>query len=588
MSQRVTTRSEQLYVSAWLTVPQKWALGGDFYELFPWGRLGKAAHVYVHDVAMLRELLRDAVQQGYQILEGFHSERRGLRGFTVALGAHGWIGKIHARSLDSWALDEQIPERDEDLLSRISVLQKDLRKACTALNQEPTPFRPSGFRWLGSLYDRLGTSQEPDGCAEPLPKAIAMMARAAHVAGPIIHARTTLAPFTTLDRTRAYGNAMCQPLPIGPPARVPLGKTASSSLTRWTTWDLMRQVGLAEATVEITAGSLLPLMPLMRGHSRFDRATTLYPTGTFRGTFCLHELAEVEQTGIGRVTHLHSVVTFQAAPVLAPVIGYLREIETALPPSFRIKRLEHMLYGRCARSLAMSCLGSGPSFRPIVGRDLLSDRTARRVEGSAEIRELPIHGLNGEDGQIRHPVFRAKGKLVPEAEWGTMDRPDRSAWITATNRIEISRLVQLVDERLGSKRPGESIGRVYVDGLEVEATPEQLGDLGEGNETRRHGTRLDIFRAGASVARLHDGTVEYEAAGLYRRGAYQGTPDQFIAELRMVADASGGPFAGGRVWPPRGEGDDPRFYPNVVSEPPHLSAESAGAMGFCPQSAADA
>jgi hypothetical protein len=575
MSQRILARPEQLYAVSWLSQKQRWALGGQFFERIPWDSLG-TAHLYAPSVHQLELLLADGVRAGYQILSGYHSDRRGLRGFELAVGAWGWRGKVHGRTLDSWALDVDVNELDDRvLLEAIQEAEVALRAICVRLNQEPTPFRPSGYRWLSALYDRLSSQEEPEGRASVLPDAVAQLARAAHVGGPIAHIQTTLAPFVSLDRRRAYGTAMLQPLPAGAPVSVQLAKRTTASLDRWRPHDLMRATGIAEATVEVDPGPLVPLLPLLRANQRFDRARTLYPIGSFRGAFCLNELAALEASGRGRVTTFHRIYTFQAIEVLAPVIEYLREIGPSLPTA--IKRLEHMLYGKCARGLSMSRLGAGPTYRHIIAGDLLDDRSMRRIDGTVQLKQLATRDLPT-TSEVRHPVWRAKGRLLPTAEFGTMDRPDRSAWITASNRVALGHIVEQLDEALQPARSGDYIGRIYVDGLEIRARPDQIPEM-EGVELRRHGPKMSIYRAGALVATRHDGQVDVEGAGILPRGS---SVQELQHALLHAPDPDGGPLASGRIWPPRRDGSDPRLIDLVVSEPPELSIQVAEAMGFGP------
>ncbi len=146
---------------------------------------------------------------------------------------------------------------------------------------------------------------------------------------------------------------------------------------------------------------------------------------------------------------------------------------------------------------------------------------------------------------MRHPVMRLTGQLSAQSEWGTMDRPDRSAWITATNRVAVLHLIEDLDAALGVDRSGSYVGRIYVDGIAIEATPDQVPEM-PGSEVRRHGPSMHIYRSGAVVARLTDGSVEVEGAGLVPAGS---TEKELLAALQHMPDPDGGPFAGGRFWP---------------------------------------
>jgi hypothetical protein len=580
--QRIQVRPEQLFVVGYHRHTDSWVFQGDIVKAIPWNRLGSEAHVYTFDVGMIERLLEQAASSGYQILDGMASERRGLRGFVVGIGAWGWIAKVHAHTLDCWGFEPhagadglQLDLDHLETLGQATVnLQEDLRELARTLNREPTPFRATASRWLGALTERLAEGQLMTELATPLPPSIARMARRAHIAGPIVHARTTLAPYTRIDRTRAYGNTMQGDIPTGPPVDLALSKTSAASLARWTKWDLRRSVGLADATVHVKPGPLLPLLPLLKSAQELSRNQTLYPVGTFRGTWCLHELALLEDMGLGEVRHLHRVVTFEGRPLFAPVVSALRELEPAMPKTLKAKRLEHMLYGRCARGLQLSRLGSAPSWRSAITTDLVDARTRGRIEGTPRLKPWGV-GTK----QILHPIYQLKGRLTATSTQGSFDRPDQAAWITASNRMAMARIIHQVDDALKSTRSGEAIGRIYVDGLDVQCRPSDLPDI-DGCVVQRTGPRMDLFRAGAACEELDDGTLEIEVAGLSARTQWKESLDAFRADIRMQADPDGGPFASGRIWPHSPDGEDPRTHPNNVSEPMELSVDLAASMGF--------
>jgi len=564
MAQRVLIRPEQLYVTAW--EEGKVLIGGARHEHLPWSQLGGSL-IYALRVEDLELLLADAAVSGYQVVDGFHSDRRGLRGVMVGIGAWGHRGTVECRTLDIWGFDPE--DFTGSLEECVAQGQAQLRALCVRLNSEPSPFRSSAFRWLGAVYDRICAPVEPDGRAATLPASVAELCRAAHIGGPILHARTSLEPFVSIDRTRAYGQAMLGKLPSGSPYEAPL--PGPLGLKRWRPRDLMGMAGVAVATVHVEPGPLVPLLPVLKRHNRFERARTIYPVGTFRGAWCSHELAALERSGRGKVTELHRFVGFDQVPVLAPAIRYVRSLESDLP--IAAKRLEHMLYGRCARGLSLNRLGTGPSGRRPMPRDLLDSRTARRLKGHVDLRHCP---LRIQRSTVRHPVMRLTGQLSAQSEWGTMDRPDRSAWITATNRVAVLHLIEDLDAALGVDRSGSYVGRIYVDGIAIEATPDQVPEM-PGSEVRRHGPSMHIYRSGAVVARLTDGSVEVEGAGLVPAGS---TEKELLAALQHMPDPDGGPFAGGRFWPATPNVEDPRSSPGVVSEPPEVDLESLAALGF--------
>jgi hypothetical protein len=576
--QKIMIREEQILVTSRVPVEQGggYRLGGRVWTRFPW-KLMEGCQIYALDEDDLDSLLREAVEAGYMVISGFHSERRGLRGFTIGLGAWGWMGRVECRTVDAWGFSRGDMGVEDD----IERIQAGIRQICRRLNAEPTPFRATAARWISGLYDRLGAPHEPEGYPEPLPGEVATMARRAHVGGPIIHCRTTLRPFVSIDRERAYGQAMLGDLPVGQPVDVPC---PDDGLARWTERDLMSACGIAEATVYVPSGPFVSLLPLIRPETRFDRNRTMYPTGRFRGVWCLHELAALERTGRGRVEALHRVVTFQRRPVLAGVVRYLRKLEPDFP--VRMKHFEHMLYGKCARGLSLNRMSSAPANRVVLPRDLLDDRALRRIEGRIELRQHSFErGRDRRRGaavpvtQKGHPLYKVIARLSPQAEHGSMDRPDRSAWITAENRIQVAILIDLLDVALGATRSGSYVGRIYVDGLDVEATPDALPTL-PGALVKRHGSRMRLYRAGAIA--YDDASTEgvIEASGLSIDDV--SSEEDLVKTLRRVPDPEGGPFAGGRVWKHVPGEMDPRMLPDVGSEPFHIDVSAASALGLSP------
>ncbi len=158
-----------------------------------------------------------------------------------------------------------------------------------------------------------------------------------------------------------------------------------------------------------------------------------------------------------------------------------------------------------------------------------------------------------------------------------MDRPDRAAWITSANRIAISRLVDQLDATLSPARSGAYVGRVYVDGVDLEADLDDLNEIvADGIEVRRHGASMRIFRSGAIVAQTPEGD-QIEGAGLVPAGSSE---HDLMAALEHAPDTDGGPFAGGRIWRAVRGFRDPRMAPGSISEPPEVDGEITAAMGF--------
>jgi hypothetical protein len=561
MASKVLVRPEQIYVVS--REGDGFTVGGDHHRQIPWAPLARC-FIFALNETDLAELLRDAVMQDHMILDGSHSERRGLRGFRVGIGAWGHRGRVECRTIDAWCLESN---DGVDVAIETGRLQQLLRSTCQRMNAEQTTFRGSALRWLGAVYRRL--NQEPEGVPDPMNPKIALFCRRAHVGGPIVHARTSLEPFLTIDRDRAYGSAMLEDLPSGLPVEVSLKE---HGMHRWRPRDLQSMTGIAEATVTVHPGPLVPLLPIMRWHPLTRRTKTIYPTGQLRGVWCLHELLYLEQSGRGKVEQLHKVFTFQPRPVFAPIIRYIRRIEPDLP--IKVKRLEHMLYGSCARTLQMRRFATGyDGGQPLLG-DVVEPHIMRRLGPDATIRNYALPGTAG----ASHRLYQVSGKVTGKAPRGTMDRPDRSAWITATNRIEMAKMIDQLDAVLKPERSGAYLGRIYVDGMDVQARPDQVPTM-DGASLRRHGSQVRIYRAGAYVAHCHDKSTVIEATGTHLPNDC--TEDDLTKALNRGIDLQDtGPFAGGRAWPRVKGHDDPRMLPNQQSEPLHLDLEMVRMLGF--------
>jgi len=204
---------------------------------------------------------------------------------------------------------------------------------------------------------------------------------------------------------------------------------------------------------------------------------------------------------------------------------------------------------------------------------MLDDRSMRRLRGTARVRQRPT--VPGH-GKPVHPVFLLTANLSSVAEIGTMDRPDRSAWVTAGNRVQVSKIVDEVDRRLGVKRSGSHVGRIYVDGLIVEATPEQVAGI-DGVSVRNHGPAVRIFRAGSVSGTCYDGKPFVEGAGLVAHGS---TELDLVEALRNAPDLDAGPFAAGRIWTQECDGEDPRMEPGRWSEPMCVDLSLMKSLGF--------
>lgn len=563
---KVYVQPEQIYCVA--VVDGKFQLGDRIYDKIPWKLLAKS-YLYALEEADLEVLLGDACSRGYMILDGAVSDRRGLRGFSVAIGAWGWRGCVECRTVESWAIirDDRLSIGDE-----VCRIQAAIRELCVLLNSEPTTFRPTALTWLSGLYTRLGRPHEPDDVfPPPLPSDVALMCRRAHIGGPVIHSRTTLEPFVSLDRDRAYGEAMLDFLPSGAVTDLDLGVRP---MLRWAPAGLMRAMGIAEATIRVEMGPFIPLLPITRYDHVPGKTRTLHPTGTLRGFWTLSELAYLEESGKGRVEQLHRVVVFEKARPFASMIRYLRSLERALP-MVKMKRLEHMQYGRCARALSLSRFSSTRGdVRPMPG-DILDSRTLERLTSRVEVSRF--HRKNVASPPRHLPLHLVSGKLSEETPPGTMDRPDRSAWITSANRIAMHRIIDQLDTALGSSRSGEYVGRIYVDGIDIEAPRSKVPAM-EGVSVRRSGSRMDIYRSNAYVAHMDDGSLFIESGG----HTTSSTVEDLVKTLEGSAEdrEDGGPLAGGRHWPLVDGCDDPRLLEDQRSEPLHLDESLVGFLGF--------
>lgn len=548
-------------------------VGGRRSGRIPWGAVGDA-HLYALDVPTLELMLLDAVEGGFQVLDGQLSPRRGLRSMTVGIGAWGWRAKVSCQTLDAWAI-----ELDEGIGAEQATeeAQRRLRACCERLNAEEVPFKTTAFRWLGSLYRRLGLPLEPDERCSSLGEDVATFCRRAHVGGPIIHARTTLEPFVHLDRKRSFGSIMRENLPSGPPLAI---KLRGDGLDRWTPVDLKRALGIVEATVSVDEGPFMPLLPVHQQGIRFDRAKTLYPTGELRGTWALCELAWIEEAGLGKVTRIHKGYTFQGAPVFSSIVDYIRRLEQELPVA--VKRCEHILYGRCAKGLSVTRIGNGPSAREARPLDLIDAGTWSRLHGHAEMRPAR---LRSKDGLVkaRHTLMQLHGQMRPDAGFGAPERPDRAAWITARNRVELGKAIRKLDAALDPERSGEYIGRIYVDGIDIEAKPEQVPEI-DGIELRDSGARMDIYRSSVFIRHYDDKPPKIELGSIAAGPGAEGvqTAEDIVSYLAMAPDVDGGPLAGGRAWQPHPEGPehDPRSLAHQRSVPADVDTGFLAAMGF--------
>lgn len=559
---RTSVQQEQLYVVE--VENGRFWVGDSNFITVPWSQLG-SCHVYAADAVALERMLADAAIHGHQISQGSISDRRGLGGFTVLLGHHGISGEVHCRRIDSWAfLLDDLPSSPKE---RATLLQSRLRDLCDRMNLDPVGFRPTALAFLRAIYEHYGRVWEPEEVFPPsLPAPVARLCRRAHVGGPILHVQTTLEPYVRLDRKRAYGEAMSEDLPAGSPIKIEGG------MSKWNPRNLMRALGVVDATVRVFDGPLVPLLPVLRHHAIFDRARAIYPTGFVRGAFVLEELAHLEQRGLGEVQAIHEGYVFEPSTALRQVVSRLRTLEPIFAGAVPVKRLEHMLYGSQSRSLSFRRFASAPSYREPVLQDILDSDTLDRVRNRVSLQRMPVRT----DPMV--PLFEVRGTFAAEAPHGVLDRPDRSAHITARNRIAVSNLILHLDEKLGCKRSGERIGRVYVDGVDLRATPSELPDLPKGWEIRESGARLDLYRTNTWVSRDDAGEEHIEVGGASLSPI--STREELLRVLMTTADPEGGPLASGRFWPSSSLSEDPRLLERQVSEPIDFVEGAFEGLGF--------
>lgn len=566
---------EQLYVVG--RKKTSFSIGGDRHDVIPWKVL-RSCHLYGINSEALEKMLEDATLHGYQVIDGSISDRRGMGGFSVCIGPHGIDGVVHCRKIDSWAIEIEEVGGDRwavddgralDMDETTGFLQEQLRSLCDRLNEEQIGFRSTAIGFLRGLYDKYGRPYEPGEVAPPpLQEEVAKLARRAHVGGPVLHVQTSVAPYLRLDRNRAYGEAMLHEMPSGSPVLV------EDPEKRWNPNQLMRQLGIADATVRVNVGPVTPLLPVMRWSSAFDRSKALYPTGVFRGAFVTEELAELEQSGLGRVEKFHRVFIFEKSKALAPVVRWLRRLEPELKHVVTVKRLEHILYGNQSRSLTFRRFASVPGYREPVLQDVLDSRTLERVRSRVTLYRMPVKT------HPSLPLYEVRGTYSMEAPHGTMDRPDRSAVITARNRIEVSRVIRLLDERLKASRSGDYVGRIHVDGIDIQGTRESIGALPVGWQIKGEGRRMDIHRSNILVSTKNDGSEDIEDGGLLRREAP--SREKLMKILSITADPDGGPLASGRYWPAdQSSGvEDPRLLLDQKSEPIDFAEGAFDGIGF--------
>lgn len=128
-------------------------------------------------------------------------------------------------------------------------------------------------------------------------------------------------------------------------------------------------------------------------------------------------------------------------------------------------------------------------------------------------------------------------------------------------------MIRWLDKKLESPRSGQFVGRIYVDGIDIEATPEQVGVPPKGWQLREHGSKMEIYRAGVFSSVRSDGVEEVEDGGMLLDE--KPSREKLLRLIKYSADADGGPLASGRYWPKSTsrETSDPRLLPNVFSEP---------------------
>jgi hypothetical protein len=243
-----------------------------------------------------------------------------------------------------------------------------------------------------------------------------------------------------------------------------------------------------------------------------------------------------------------------------------------------MKRLEHILYGQCSRSLVVHRFASGSNDQSPVLGDLVKVDLLRRLRVGTKVKPLSLMKETPEQARTSfHRLYEVRGALRGQASVGFSDRPDRASWITSSNRIELAKLIQTLDASLKPKRSGDYVGRVYVDSLDIEAEPGQIPPL-EGATIRHSGSSMHVYRAGWFWADTAEGSWFGSSGTTLPATASKKDVEASVARTLDVGDV--GPFSNGRLWP-KTEGDqDPRMSSGVKSEPLNVDLQLLESLGF--------
>lgn len=183
-----------------------------------------------------------------------------------------------------------------------------------------------------------------------LPPRWRAMAHDAIHQGPVAVLRGGAPAAVASDRSAAFLHGL----------RAPVGVAWTTGLRRWE--HVRRAVGLAFATVRVAPCDLPPL-PIRRGGG------TLFPVGTFTGTWTIEQLRDAEEGGGVEVVELHeAAVSLDPFPVYAPCADRIEAIGS--------KRLRKLVYtrfwGRLARlgGFEGTVQRAGPSSQLWIGSRL--------------------------------------------------------------------------------------------------------------------------------------------------------------------------------------------------------------------------
>lgn len=226
--------------------------------------------------------------------------------------------------------------------------EKEINTMRSAISEE-------GLKWAitpGSLAGRICRDNAPTRQLAPRWR---QLAHSAIHQGPMVCLMGGAENAVSLDRERAFLQAIYAPVPTGDWCPVPPGALDA-------VYDLP---GIIKATVRIPreryAGMVPPLPVRLHGY-------TIYPVGTVKGTWTLDMLRDAITNGYCEIETVHEIMVCQALPLHAVAAERIERIKD--------KQLRKMLYTRYWGRLAATGGYEGfrsmlfPNPRNIMGSDL--------------------------------------------------------------------------------------------------------------------------------------------------------------------------------------------------------------------------